>query len=173
MKSLILFAVSPVFLNGAALACSRPKPGAGWGMNALVWDSETIVLARTREAEEGRQSYVDYVMETVEVLKGEYPAEFTLSGDADVNYDNDFNEHSDEVFWQEDVGRAPWPCCLCGPRHTYRVGESYLLFPDAFGAMKSAEIIRSQNDYWYRFVKDKVKSVNTYELRWEKDVPQP
>jgi len=172
MKSLILLAVTAAFLNGAAEACSKPKPGAGWGMNALVWDSETIVLARAREVGEGGQSHVDYVMEALEVLKGDYPAEFTLSGDADIYYDNDFNEHSDEVFWQENVGRAPWPCCICGPRHTYRVGESYLLFPDAFGAMKSAEIIGSQNDRWYRFVKEKVKSVNTYELRWEKDIPQ-
>jgi len=37
--------------------------------------------------------------------------------------------------------KPDFPCCICVPDHTFEEGEYSLLFPNAFGARKSAEII--------------------------------
>ncbi len=35
------------------------------------------------------------------------------------NYDNHFNDHNDKVFWDKNIGRSPFPCCVCAPLHKF------------------------------------------------------
>ena len=67
-----------------------------------------------------------------------------------------FNNHNDQEYWEKDKGRSEFPCCLCGPIHTFAEGYKYLYFPDLLGAIKSAEIINSSEDKWYMYVKKRV-----------------
>jgi len=68
----------------------------------------------------------------------------------------DFNAHTDEAYWTETGGRMTpftYGHGLCGPQHTFYDGERYLLFPDQLLSMKSAELIKSNDDAWLAYVR--------------------
>ena len=79
--------------------------------------------------------------------------------------DNDFAQHTATEFWyrradETPIGRSEWPCCICGPDHSFRKDREYLYFPDKLGAVRSAEVIRSKDDRWLQYVRSKVRSAN-------------
>jgi len=107
---------------------------------------------------------VTYTLNVIEVIKGVSNKQLTFLN-LEVNSrsyrQNDFNNHNDPDFWSKDIGRSKFPCCICGPAHTFKKGNKYLYFPDSLGAFKSAEIIKSSDDKWYKFVKLRVSRKHT------------
>jgi len=72
---------------------------------------------------------------------------------------DDFNQHQELRFWTETSGRmAPFTYGqgLCGPQHIFYDGERYLLFPDQLLSMKSAELIKSDDDAWFAYVREQL-----------------
>jgi len=146
-----------LFVFQTTEACYHPKNGFMWNHEELVKKAKTILIAELENIEK-KEGSTFYVLKPIEVLKGEAPKEIRfLSHSFLDDLSNDFNDHSDEKFWKEDIGRSDWPCCICGPDHAFTFGEKYLLFPGAFGAMKSAEAIHSDEDQWLTYVKKHIK----------------
>ena len=158
MKLHIIFFFFTISFILELVPCSRPSPGYYFDKDKIITDSSTILLITVSNNK----------MKVKEVLKGDldlfdlfifnsYSDWFgTISfGEFDMkhNYDNHFN---DKVFWDKNIGRSPFPCCVCAPLHKFSNEKEYLLFPDMLGAMKSAELIRNKNDKWYLYVKEKV-----------------
>lgn len=156
LRSLIfLLALLVCGLN--SYACSVPKTGIGWSKNELIDNSDVIVVAQLDEVEES-DFLRKYTLIPVEGLRlrGSIVEVVFWSG-SEKHYDTTFNNHKDEKFWENGVGRSGFPCCICGPDHTFREGEYYLLFPNAFGAWKSAEIIKNfDEDEWYKYVVNRI-----------------
>lgn len=146
--------IKPVF------SCYRMSPTAGFGIDELLAYSKEVVLAKAETVDYGKVTF-----EINEVL-GKYtpfslPYIYMNNGSTDEYDSSDFSNHSESVFWNSDTGRASFPCCICEPIHTFSRGHTYLLFIDAFGAMKSAERIRSNDDRWLKFVRKNLKEKNS------------
>lgn len=144
--ALVLMALSPTY------PCVAPKRGSGWTAEELITRSPTILLVELKESHR-TEFLIENVLVPVEALKGTAPSEVRFFTGTHHHYDDDFDQHRDPLFWKPNVGRSPWPCCICGPDHTFTEGERYFVFPDAFGAAKSAELIRTIEDRWYVHVK--------------------
>lgn len=139
-----------------AFGCSIPKNGYGWGFAELVDKSDSIVLATLASQDEHVFS-VENVLRVIEVIKGPPVSTVLFSGQPKGTHDGfDYFGHKAPWFWLTWSGRSEFPCCICGPDFTFRDGETYLLFPNSFGALKSAEIIKGTHDLWYRYVKERV-----------------
>ena len=157
-RTISVVALLTVF--GSALACSIPKPGGSWTADDLIKKSRTIILAvlirkeTDYNPESGRSLWTTYHLIPIEVLKGDPPEVIAFDSHSEQHYNRNFSDHTDADFWTDDVGRSEWPCCICGPDHTFVGGETYLLFPDAFGAMKSAEIVNRPDDKWLVYVRE-------------------
>ena len=95
----------------------------------------------------------EYSLIPVKELKGHFEDTVQFYSHR-TGYDStSFDNHKDTLFWKQNIGRSDWPCCICGPDFSFVENEVYLLFPNHFGAFKSAEIIRdSVNDEWYKYV---------------------
>jgi len=130
------------------------KRGVYWMADELVENSGTIILAVLTETEIVNPVTTIYRLKPIDVLKGDSPEVFEFHSYSNQHYANDFGDHTDADFWKENTGRSPWPCCICGPDHTFVQGETYLVFPDAFGAMKSAEIVQRPHDKWLVYVQE-------------------
>jgi hypothetical protein len=141
-----------------------PIRGAGWDKHALIEGARSIMLVVAKLSQDKKHIKFD----TLEVLKGsnQDPNKIEMRNFLGYlgaekrkdNTNNHFNNHEDAEFWNKDIGRSDWPCCICGPAHTFVPGIKYLLFPDAFGAMKSAEIIDNpKSDRWYKYVKENIE----------------
>jgi hypothetical protein len=153
----IAFILLAMLLHNSAYACVVPDAGAGWNKDQLIDQSEVIVVAVLMEVKTERNSK-RYRLKPVETLKGSPPEIIEFRSSVFQSYSgNTFSNHNDNEFWKKDIGRSPWPCCLCGPQHTFIKDEKYLLFPDAFGAFKSGEIIKSSEDKWYQYVRQKIQ----------------
>ena len=111
---------------------------------------------------------VQYNFRIIEVVKGEemeltphtvYPRH--LGGQRQPTYKgSDFNQHSDPDFWKKKIGRSDERETSCGlvALHTFKDGHRYLYFPDILWGMKSAELIRSEDDKWFQYVRERVAS---------------
>lgn len=140
------------------LACSLAKPGSGMDRDELIDAAQTIVLVRLLPppaTKRGRWS--QFALETVEVIKGEARPTYRFDSYDSPESDDDFNAHTSRAFWDESVGRSPWPGGMCGPDHGFREARLYLYFPDKLGAWMSAEVIRADDDHWLAYVRAKVK----------------
>lgn len=167
-KSSVILLIFCLFTSGELLPCASPAHGYGMRKEALVLRSKTILLVRAtkigflvKEVLSGDPDLVDIYLPSGQTIKGTLP-DMVFSSD----YSNHFQDHTDPVFWkdafgQEDLGRSPFPCCVCGPLHEFIEGHDYLLFPEYIGAMKSAERIRSKEDKWYQYVLEAVRSKKT------------
>lgn len=148
----------PIFLgiliSESALACSIPKPGFGWCTQELI-DRATTIVVGVLESRVEEDSFVVYKLKPIEILRGKDPGTITFYSHSSTHRNDDFDAHTDIRFWAHNVGRSEFPCCICGPAHTFAEGERYLLFPDAFGARKSAEIVHTPADRWYRYVQER------------------
>jgi len=151
MTRLIVFILT-LLISFSALPCSGgPKSGFGFTTDELIKNADLIVLAQVADIE-SVQSASLYRFEVLKTLKGRVTEEIKFFGFGKDYHDNHFQEHADDMFWVEQQGRSEFPCCLCGPDHTFIKGENYLLFPSHFGAFKSAEIIKNKNDKWLQYV---------------------
>ena len=159
----------PVSFSTDATACFSPKPGYGYGPDKLIIESERIFLVEVSKIEPRTAArsingivkentiYTDYYFTILRVIKGGQTTLESFRASIVSEYiGNDFNNHKDDSFWDVDVGRSDWPCCLCGPDHAFQMNEQYLYFPDLLGARKSAEVIRSEDDEWLKYVLNKV-----------------
>ena len=142
---------------GDATACMVAKPGFDWGAEELVGKSNSIVLAVLDSVETENTFETKFRLRTVTVLKGDGPEFIDFYSGSRQHYGEHFAGHTSREFWTKGVGRSAFPCCICGPDHTFVEGETYLLFPDAFGAMKSAEIVSGPDDKWLEYVKESIK----------------
>lgn len=154
----IAIAVGTVLSHTSAYACEVPKPGSFWDKDQLIDQSGIIVVAELLEVVR-EKNHIRYLLIPIETLKGSPSATIEFPWYRSQNHaDKTFSNHTDKEFWKEGSrGRSPWPCCFCGPIHTFIKGEKYLLFPDAWGAMESAEIIKSSEDKWYQYVRERIK----------------
>jgi hypothetical protein len=140
--------------------CSVPLPGQYTSVDQIIKDSKTIFLVKLTKSNQ---------LKIIEVLKGDtdllhlnwlyyQPAGTYLNNYTNENSGNHFSNHTDINFWTDaKIGRSPFPCCVCGPIHEFKINEEYLIFPDQLGSMKSAEIIRSKEDKLYKYVEEKTK----------------
>ena len=146
-------------VQGITYACFVPKPGSGWSLDQLIENSKTIVVVELVETRKER-SISRHVLKPIETLKGKLTGTIEFITHRQIHEGKDFNNHTDGEFWVDSTGRSSWPCCICGPNHTFIKGVKYLLFPDALGAIKSAEIVSSSKDKWYLYVKDRVHQLS-------------
>lgn len=142
-------------VTNSALACSVPKSGFGYSLEELIDNSENIILVELID-QTTNDHLVESRLKVVEVLKGEPKKEYSFISYSSEHESATYLDHNDARFWFNDIGRSAWPCCICGPDHTFAAGFRYLLFPDLLGARKSAEIIKTVNDRWLKFVKQRL-----------------
>jgi hypothetical protein len=139
------------------LACVVPRPGAYMDRDELVHSAENIVLVRMTRRESRADGSVIYTLAPVNVLKGRAEAEYRFSSFSGEGPQRDFDGHRASIFWDKSTGRSAWPCCICGPDHTFVKGRTYLYFPDKLGAVKSAEIVDKEDDRWLKYVRRLLK----------------
>ncbi|MDQ8201300.1 hypothetical protein QEH56_24280 [Pelagicoccus enzymogenes] len=142
----------------SGIPCSEPKRGDGRDKDELIAKAEMIVLAEVVEIDPDVPYATLFYLKPTRTLKGKPPERIEfMSVSPEYSSSDDFDGHTKEEFWTQDIGRSKWPCCICGPDHVFEPGETYLLFPDSFGAMKSAELIRSEDDKWLKYVETRIK----------------
>lgn len=152
----------------SAMACVVPPPGLLVQHTELVQRTETIVWARalggSGETEKvWRKPYELVLFETIEVLKGEVPARFTLPNgflvpdlqenrvSLGVSEESDFDSHRNPRFWEEHHARQ-WNSSDCQMRPTFSVGSRYLLF---LGQQhwQGYEKVETEDDLWLTTVR--------------------
>ena len=155
-----LFFALACIASGPTAACSAPAPGTHVHHDYVIWEAETIVLVRlkSRTQMERAPELTRYLLETVETIKGTGQPAYEFVSGKSRHSSRDFDAHNAREFWTKDLGRSEFPCCVCGPAHSFRDGEIYLYFPDQPGAMKSAELVRGAGDKWLTYVRTRVKS---------------
>ncbi|MDP4528767.1 hypothetical protein Q3O59_06940 [Alkalimonas delamerensis] len=141
-----------LFVSWPAFSCSARMQGALLNHEELIDTTETIVLAELVDT-----TMLSY-FRTIEVIKGQMPAEFqwVKFRARQSHIDNDFDQHRAQEFWSQQAYRAPYPNGSCSPSLTFDSGERYLIFVESPGHGHSAEIIKSESDLWYLFVKERV-----------------
>jgi hypothetical protein len=154
MKILSAFVLCLFTIN--SFACSVPKAGSGYPLERLIDESKNILMVQMVDVDKNDFTS-SYTLKVVEVLKGVAPNKITFFGYSEKYDNNDFDSHKNLEFWANDnIGRSEWPCCICGPDHSFEKGVNYLYFPDLLGAIKSAEIVNTKEDKWYKFVKKRL-----------------
>ena len=148
-----------------AVACIARAPGIGLGADELIAQANLIVMARVVSIK-NTPVFNLYKFEVIEVLKGEATEQIVhagikhipQSGAKGLGHDYDFENHNEKEFWASDMGRTydVWGQSLCGRQTYFTENQTYLIFPDKFGALKSGEIIRSEDDKWLQYVRDRI-----------------
>lgn len=157
VSSFKLLGVFAIFYGGEALGCFTPTPGNGYDFEKLISSSQVIVLVELTDIRVEYDAIIHNKLKVVEVLKGkpENGYEF-ISFKADFKLET-FSNHTDDLFWRSDTGRSSYGGGICGPNHIFEKGYRYLYFPDLLGAYKSAEIIETESDEWFKYVKASIK----------------
>lgn len=158
-KHFIMFILVVLLASHAAWGCMRTNPDAYVSGDALISEAQTIVLVRLKSATllnaEGEGTR--YVLETVEAIKGvaEPSYQYSTRG-RNIYSDNDFAGHAASEYWDKNIGRSQVSMAYCyAAAHAFQDGDTYLYFPGRPGALKSAEIVRNENDLWLRYVRAK------------------
>ena len=148
-------AILAALLCSLSYACSVPKPGANYPIEQLIDESKNIQIVELSHSEKVKYGVIHY-LKPVKVIKGNMEGLIEFYGHEEKHEPSSYDDHNIAAFWFSDIGRSAWPCCICGPDHTFAKGFKYLIFPDLMGARKTAEIIRNENDRWYKFVVNRV-----------------
>ncbi len=150
---LILYALSPI-----AYACMIPAPGYQWTGEDLAQHSRQIVLAEVnrKNSDDMFAVYEVHIKEIIRAKDRINNQELIYHYFVNTHSEQTFNNHNDEIFWQENIGRTKCEKgCFCGVNHVFKKGTTYLLFLDKLGALKSAEIIKNRkHDKWLKYVKN-------------------
>ncbi|MBV1911431.1 MAG: hypothetical protein KUG78_19215 [Kangiellaceae bacterium] len=150
MKYLVL---AFILFNLNVEACYKPKDGYGMSKDALIKSAKIIAIAELVKVEKQGVGF-EYTFKTLSNLVGTSEEEIKFYGRfPPVIKSEDFEEHTDDKFWENDIGRSWFPSGTCGPAHTFAFGERYLLFPSLYGATASGENVSSVNDKWLAYVK--------------------
>ena len=164
-----------IALNAHASAC-RFQGVTYDNADQLITHAESIYLVEasekstvinvTRGTVSSRETIPEIHFRIIETLKGEraniapkrvYNAEEWRGSKRGKT---DFNGHRDEAFWTEMGGRMvsfQYGLGLCGPDFVYYPGERYLMFPGELLSMKSAELIKSDDDKWLAYVRERLE----------------
>ncbi len=160
MKRFIKFLVVlfPILFYGNLEACEEPEPGMLLTKDQLLKNSEEVYLVRlSKEVAHSGKTYL--LFETLETLYGKHKEKILYkwaSLSTQLKYDTTtFNNHTLDIFWTSGKGRCEFPCCICAPYHTFRIGDTYLLFPKYNGSPYHCERINSRvEDKWLKYAQD-------------------
>lgn len=150
--------------EAADAGCATPRPGVSFSAEELLEQSRAIYLVEVADMtpQPAREGPVTGHFRVIEAIRGSARPELMFGyWSSDAYGDSDFAKHSDKAFWTEargGGGRSKMAFGSCGPAHVFKPGETYLLFADMMGAMKSAEIIRSKDDEWLQFVRGRARA---------------
>lgn len=158
-----------------ANACIGPRPHFRMHYDELIDKSENIYLVSVEPIEQAyfRRNNTDlhkacgekfcmHEMKVIEVIKGA-PAALPAVYNLKRGKVNDFDHHSAEPFWNDWVGRSSGDFefdCMGAPAHFFKAGETYLFFPDFAADAKAAEVIRSDDDKWLKYVRERVAAAD-------------
>lgn len=138
--------------------CQKLTRGVFWSHDELIDSSKTIVLAELLKFKSDKQ----YILKVIEAIKGKANSKYVvLCSNCERKNSNDFSLHTDSIFWKTDIGRNIKYPGECKPNHTFEPNKRYLLFPDAFGSNKSAELILNERDQWLQYVIRRVSGKDT------------
>lgn len=151
-----------VLIQATLFPCQKAKRGSLWSHYELIDNAQSIVLVKADYIENDKKSRRKVSIKkckltVIKVIKGNAEKEYELDINFGFTYSNDFNGHNEEIFWKSDTGRTPFLSGMCGPIQSFESEKTYLFFPDAQGAMKSAELILDSTDKWLDYV---IKRVN-------------
>jgi len=144
-------------LSGRAFSCVSPTPGVFYKRAKLVDESERIYVVELQESVRVKSLLTRYVLRVTSTLKGEPEESIEIEGYSESHLSTTFLNHTNPLFWLFDIGRSKWPPAKCGPDHTFKEGSRYIVYPDLLGARKSAEIISTDEDYWYKYILGRIK----------------
>ena len=157
MSSFKLLGVFTILYASEALACFTPKPGNGYYFEKLISSSQVIVLVELADRRVEYDAIIYNKLKVVKVLKGKPENEYEFTSfKADFKLET-FSNHADDLFWRSNTGRSNYQGGNCGPNHIFEKGYRYLYFPDLLGAHKSAEIIETESDKWFKYVKASIE----------------
>ena len=154
MMSKILICFLLYILSFSVFACVAPKSDVFVSPLDLVKKSSVIVLGKAMRAEVDGGSN-RFQIKSIEVLKGNSQDFFEiLVPNAIPGNINMMGLHESVSFWVDNKvgGMGVYPDCSLRPN--FQVGHSYLIFYSQKPTVKSYELIVSNNDKWYSFVKD-------------------
>ncbi|MFK5948232.1 MAG: hypothetical protein QM500_05640, partial [Methylococcales bacterium] len=137
-----------------------PADGYEWTGVDLATHSPVIVLATATRIDDS-DKFAQYKINIIEIIRNEVNQQKITNENITLNYfawdysNRTFNNHKDDNFWNNNIGRTECDGgCLCGVNHVFKVGNTYLLFINELGALKSAElIIDINNDEWLKYVR--------------------
>ena len=110
-----------VFLSliaSCTYACSLPKKGFGYSFEELIDNSETIVIVELVDTAQNTLGY-NHTLTPVETIKGSAKNKYEFLSAFNEYESKTFSDHNSAEFWSTDTGRSTWPCCICGPDHTF------------------------------------------------------
>jgi len=106
---------------------------------------------------------VKYHFKTIEVLKGKAGKIFdtVIFENAGYTENTSYNNHSDEAFWKQGLGRVGYADDSCNkPIPKFVKGNSYLIFFDSSDSKAFELISDKEKDKWYLFVKDYLRKTH-------------
>ena len=115
-------------------------------MNQMIDESEDVYLVRVIRDEKIQK------FEIIENIKGS-KKEVKFLRFRGLASKNHFENHTSPTFWKENIGRSRFFSGRCYPSHNFEDDKVYLIFPNYWAAMKSAELIDDKDkDQWYQYV---------------------
>ena len=150
-RALLVF----ILYSSHALACSIPPDHLYENNEILVRSTPTIVLATPENYQDHPEFHVPvFTFTTNRVLKGTAPQTFELPGYIASNieqYPKDHDGHLDPAFWAYDAATSiqPGDCIAYG---IFQLGEQYLIFLRTESHRRAFEMVRSDQDLWYKAV---------------------
>jgi hypothetical protein len=152
---LFLFVICTTF-SLEIYACSTKSFSEFASKKEQIQASKNIVLAKAIK-QELKNNHIHTTFSIIEALKGNADKTLELSFDAfstpnEHNFDSDFKLHLDGRFWSNLNARTA-VSSNCNYFTNFRIGNNYLLFIDKPYQANSFELIKSEDDYWYRLVK--------------------
>jgi hypothetical protein len=161
MKMNLLLSLFVIFASFSVevYACSTKTFNEFVSKKEQILANKNIVIAKAIR-QELQNNRILTTFKIIEILKGKADKTLELAFDAfstpnENEFDTDFNLHLDGRFWSNFQARTSvTPNCEFA-RH-FRLGSSYLVLMDKPYQANSFELIRSEDDYWYRMVKQTI-----------------
>lgn len=155
-----------LLISNSAYACSVPAKGTFVTKAGLVDTTDIIVLARYTNKEEKQFNIVEVLKGKPDYVKFNWLRQSRGIHPGYNRYDCDKSNcdkkgHKALFFWKERPhGSSALFHGRCTPMflEPFVEGEQYLIFVGSIGHDDSREMIRSKDDHWYRFVKDRIEA---------------
>jgi len=131
---------------------------------------------------------IHYIFEIEETIYGDkketIDLDFKYQGEYQAcNSNNDFDKHTDDRFWFNEQGRSEYietpddkianTNCFGSNRnkprvsrfykHCFELNKQYLIIGNSGLGSRQFELIKSKNDQWLHYVKEKAKTIISYE----------